>query len=100
MAYIKILKDNELVGGTDETDVYPITHTKAIFDSNNKELDQRLEENDDDMELLHRQSEKLVLSLTSNKSDDIEINKDCSKQEMISAIININKVLINSGLVK
>ena len=56
MAYIKTLKDNELVGGTDETDVYPITHTKAIFDSNNKELDQRLEENDDDRELLHRQS--------------------------------------------
>ena len=74
MAYIKTLKDNELVGGTDETDVYPITHTKAIFDSNNKELDQRLKENDDDMELLHRQSEKLILSLTSNKSGDIEIN--------------------------
>ena len=74
MAYIKTLKDNELVGGTDETDVYPITHTKAIFDSNNKELDQRLKENDDDMELLHRQSEKLVLSLTSDKSGDIEIN--------------------------
>ena len=73
MAYIKTLKDNELVGGTDETDVYPITHTKAIFDSNNKELDQRLKENDDDRELLHRQSEKLVLSLTSNKSYAIEI---------------------------
>ena len=74
MAYIKTLKDNELVGGTDETDVYPITHTKAIFDSNNKELDQRLEENDDDRELLHRQSEKLVLSITSDKSGAIEID--------------------------
>ena len=29
-----------------------------------------------------------------------KIREDCSKQEMISAIININKVLINSGLVK
>ena len=29
-----------------------------------------------------------------------KIKEDCSKQEMISAIININKVLINSGLVK
>ena len=73
MAYIKTLKDNELVSGTDETDVYPITHTKAIFDSNNKELDQRLKENDDDREFLHRQSEKLVLSLTSDKSGAIEI---------------------------
>ena len=29
-----------------------------------------------------------------------KIREDCSKQEMISAIININRVLINSGLVK
>ena len=29
-----------------------------------------------------------------------KIREDCSKQEMISAIININKVLINTGLVK
>ena len=29
-----------------------------------------------------------------------KIKEDCSKQEMISAIININKVLINSGLVR
>ena len=74
MAKIKILKDNELIGGTDNTSVYPITHTKAIFDGNNKELDQRLNENDDDRYLLHRQSEKLVLSLTSDMSGAIEIS--------------------------
>lgn len=73
MAKVKILKDNELIGGTDNTSVYPITHTKAVFDSNNKELDQRLKENDTDREVLHRQSEKLVLSLTSNMSGAIEI---------------------------
>ena len=74
MAKVKVLKDNELVGGTDNTSVYPVTHTKAVFDNNNKELDQRLNENDSDRRLLHRQSEKLVLSLTSNKDDVIEIN--------------------------
>lgn len=31
MAYIKVLKDNELIGGTDNTDVYPVTTTQAIF---------------------------------------------------------------------
>ena len=30
----------------------------------------------------------------------IRIKEDCSKQEMISAIMSINKILINSGLVK
>lgn len=73
MAKVKVLKDNELVGGTDNTSVYPVTHTKAVFDNNNKELDQRLNENDSDRGLLHRQSEKLVLSLTSNKNGAIEI---------------------------
>ena len=74
MAKVKVLKDNELVGGTDNTSVYPITHTKAIFDGNNKELDQRLNENDNDRDLLHRQSEKLVLSLASDMSGAIEIS--------------------------
>lgn len=32
MGYIKKLKNNELVGGTDNTDVYPVTSTKAIFE--------------------------------------------------------------------
>lgn len=31
MAYIKTLKDNELVGGTDQSDVYPVSSTQAIF---------------------------------------------------------------------
>ena len=33
MAYIKKLKDNELIGGIDETDVYPITSTQAVYDN-------------------------------------------------------------------
>lgn len=60
MAIIKVLKDEELVGGIDNTDVYPITHTKAIYDTKNKQLDARLNENDNDRALLHRQSEKVV----------------------------------------
>lgn len=31
MAYIKTLKDNELIGGQDTTDVYPITSTQAVY---------------------------------------------------------------------
>lgn len=32
MGYIKKLKNNELVGGTDKTTVYPVTSTKAVFE--------------------------------------------------------------------
>ena len=44
MAKVKVLKENELIGGTDNSSVYPITHTKAVFNSNNKDLDQILNE--------------------------------------------------------
>lgn len=34
MAYIKRFKYNELIGGTDNTDVYPVTSTKAVREGN------------------------------------------------------------------
>ena len=39
MGKIKKLLENELVGGTQTTDVYPVTSTKAVYDENNERLD-------------------------------------------------------------
>ena len=39
MGKIKKILENELVGGTQTTDVYPITSTKAVYDENNIRLD-------------------------------------------------------------
>ena len=36
---IKKLLESELVGGTQTTDVYPVTSTKAVYDENNERLD-------------------------------------------------------------
>lgn len=36
---IKKLLENELVGGTQSTDVYPVTSVKAVYDENNERLD-------------------------------------------------------------
>ena len=36
---IKKLLENELVGGTQTTDVYPVTSTKDVYDENNERLD-------------------------------------------------------------
>ena len=61
-------------------------------DTNNSKLlniIRELSEKVDKLETIKQVSTKLI-----------KIKEDCSKQEMISAIININKVLINSGLVK
>lgn len=39
MGKIKKLLDNELVGGTQSTDVYPVTSIKAVYDEDNERLD-------------------------------------------------------------
>ena len=39
MGKIKKILENELVGGTQTTDVYPVTSVKAVYDDNNKRLD-------------------------------------------------------------
>lgn len=39
MGKIKKILENELIGGTQGTDVYPVTSTKAVYDTNNKSLD-------------------------------------------------------------
>lgn len=44
MGKIKKILENELVGGTQTTDVYPITSTKAVYDENNKSLDDTIKE--------------------------------------------------------
>lgn len=39
MGKIKKITENELVGGTQNTDVYPVTSTKAVYDESNERLD-------------------------------------------------------------
>ena len=39
MGKIKKILENELAGGTQSTDIYPVTSTKAIYDENNVRLD-------------------------------------------------------------
>lgn len=42
MGVIRKIKDNELVGGTQDEEVYPITSTQSVYNSQNKALDQLL----------------------------------------------------------
>ena len=44
MGKIKKILENELVGGTQSTDVYPVTSVKAVYDENNERLDNIIKE--------------------------------------------------------
>lgn len=39
MGKIKKIIENELIGGTQSTDIYPVTSTKAVYDEDNENLD-------------------------------------------------------------
>jgi hypothetical protein len=45
MGVIRKLKDKELVGGTQDEEVYPVTSTQSVYNSQNKTLDQLLDLN-------------------------------------------------------
>lgn len=47
MGKIKKILENELVGGAQTTDVYPVTSTKAVYDENNERLDHILDTKED-----------------------------------------------------
>lgn len=45
MGKIKKLLENELVGGVNATDIYPVTSIKAVFNDNNERLDHTINRN-------------------------------------------------------
>ena len=61
MGKIKKILENELAGGTQTTDVYPVTSTKAVYDENNKRLD----------EILSESTEAIYMSYTSGEIDEV-----------------------------
>ena len=78
IAYIKTLKDNELIGGTDNRDVYPVSTTQAIFSQKpdgtlpegikHQKLEDRLFDGEEDARELHRKAEKLVAYIDNDKA--------------------------------
>lgn len=72
MGVIRKLKDKELVGGTQDEEVYPITSTQSVYNSQNKTLDQLLALN-------------LPINISANYSADYSATA-YSLQEAISAV--------------
>lgn len=57
MGKIKKILENELVNGTQTTDVYPVTSVKAVYDENNERLD-------------HILARRGVVNVSTNYNDD------------------------------
>lgn len=75
MGKIKKILENELVGGTQSTDVYPVTSTKAIYDENNVRLDTILKPATKETAGLMSPEDKKNIDDKLSKSEGGEIKK-------------------------
>ena len=79
MGKIKKILENELVGGTQTTDVYPVTSVKAVYDENNERLDH----------ILNRRG---VVNVSTNYNDD-HIAEVLTLAQAIAKVPSGDKVL-------
>lgn len=70
MGKIKKILENELVGGIQTTDVYPVTSTKAVYDENNERLD------------------NIINKLESGIIYDVSANNDGAVFESLQALLS------------
>lgn len=75
MGKIKKILENELVGGTQGTDVYPVTSTKAVYDENNVRLDTILKPATEETAGLMSPEDKKNIDDKLSKSQGGEIKK-------------------------
>ena len=79
MGKIKKILENELVGGTQTTDVYPVTSVKAVYDENNERLDH----------ILNRRG---VVNISTNYNDD-HIAEVLTLKQAIAKVPSDDRVL-------
>ena len=79
MGKIKKILENELVGGTQNTDVYPVTSVKAVYDESNERLD-------------HILSRRGTVNVSTNYNDD-HIAEILTLSQAIAKVPSSDRVL-------
>lgn len=85
MGKIKKLLENELVGGTQSSDVYPVTSIKAVYDEDNERLD-------------HIFNRRGVVNISTNYNDD-HIAEVLTLNQAINKVPSKDRVLGFQGRV-
>ena len=87
MGKIKKILENELTGGTQSTEVYPITSIKAVYDENNERLDNIIDRKDNEIQ---KELEAEVARAT---------NAENNLRETINNITEINENATSANIV-
>lgn len=89
MGKIKKILENELVGGTQNTDVYPVTSVKAIYDENNERLD-------------HILTRRGTVNVSTNYNDDhiaevLTLAQAIAKVPLSDRVLGFTMTFLSSG---
>lgn len=87
MGKIRKILENELVGGIESTDIYPITSTLAVYGPDNLRLDKHLENREN--ETLQKVDDKLdiqAIEFEDKATQEFEKNKDYVDNKSIEII--------------
>lgn len=89
MGKIKKILENELAGGTKNTDVYPVTSVKAVYDENNERLD-------------HILARRGVVNVSTNYNDDhiaevLTLSQAIAKVPSSDRVLGFTMTFLSSG---
>ena len=85
MGKIKKILENELRGGTQSTDVYPVTSTKAVYDENNERLDNILAAETMRAKAAEQANTQAITDVAARLNDQKD-EVDAAKEEALQAI--------------
>lgn len=101
MGKIKKILENELIGGTQNTEVYPITSTKAVYDENNTPLSENIEQINTDIissktgNFTDIGTEEIASTSSSSAEYDVNIKANRKYTLMLKSDVNVNQTSIN-----
>lgn len=85
MGKIKKILENELIGGTQSIDVYPVTSVKAVYDENNKRLDNILAAETTRAKAAEQANTQAITDVAARLNDQKD-EVDAAKEEALQAI--------------
>lgn len=98
MGRIKKLLDRELVGGTTNEEIYPISSTKAIYDENNQTVDYLLKLYLDKLnKLFARQGYYVCDSISTEPDKEIQVN-NFELSTTIRLLVRMSKANLATGV--
>ena len=97
MGKIKKILENELTGGNQSTEVYPVTSIKAVYDENNERLDNIIDRKDNEIKEELKAEVARATNAESNLRETINNITEINENATSANIVTIDTILNTSS---